>query len=237
MLQQVVSGLDGVVTTEVRAWYGYFLWIGAAALLGFTVAALFAGQLHQTRFVVVAIYLAVAGPFLYSFFRWAKIDPVELLRQNWIWGLLGALICGAFVVRNVLSQPVSARASGVGLAADLLWSGVVYGALDALLLSVLPVLATWEACSALGWTGGWYGRLASGALALLASLLVTAVYHLGYPEFRGQTVSMPVFGNGVMSLGYLLTQNPITALFSHMAMHIAAVLQGPATTFQLPPHY
>ena len=40
-----------------------------------------------------------------------------------------------------------------------------------------------------------------------------------------------------MSLGYILTNNPIAAVFSHIAMHIAGVLQGPATVMQLPPHY
>jgi hypothetical protein len=40
-----------------------------------------------------------------------------------------------------------------------------------------------------------------------------------------------------MSLGYLLTNNPITAVFSHIAMHVAGVLHGPATVAQLPPHY
>ena len=41
----------------------------------------------------------------------------------------------------------------------------------------------------------------------------------------------------LMSLGYLLTNNPATALFSHIAMHIAGVLHGPASVVQLPPHY
>jgi hypothetical protein len=109
---------------------------------------------------------------------------------------------------------------------------------DALLLSVLPVLATWQAFSVLGWTNHWPGKIAVGALAFVASLLVTICYHLGYPEYRvpGGVVG-PTIGNGVMTLGYLLTTNPITAIFSHIAMHIAGVLHGPASVMQLPPHY
>jgi hypothetical protein len=67
--------------------------------------------------------------------------------------------------------------------------------------------------------------------------VVTLAYHLGYPEFRGPQVRAPMFGVGMMSLGYLLTTNPIAAVLSHAAMHIAAVLRGPATMVQLPPHY
>jgi hypothetical protein len=40
-----------------------------------------------------------------------------------------------------------------------------------------------------------------------------------------------------MSLSMLVTGNPIAAVGSHVAMHTAAVLHGPATTIQLPPHY
>jgi hypothetical protein len=40
-----------------------------------------------------------------------------------------------------------------------------------------------------------------------------------------------------MTLGYLLTTNPLAAMLSHIAMHIAGVFHGPASVTQLPPHY
>jgi hypothetical protein len=91
----------------------------------------------------------------------------------------------------VRNQPASAHAQGLALALDLLWLGVVYGLVDGLLLSVLPVLATWQALSLLGWIEHWPGRIAAGIVALAASLFVTAVYHLGYPEFRGPQIISP----------------------------------------------
>jgi hypothetical protein len=110
--------------------------------------------------------------------------------------------------------------------------------IDALLLSVLPVLATWYAFSSLGWTTHWLGAIVVGVLAFMASLFVTACYHLGYPEYRvPRGVVRPSIGNGIMTFGYLLTNNPLTAIFSHIAMHIAGVWHGPASVMQLPPHY
>jgi hypothetical protein len=121
---------------------------------------------------------------------------------------------------------------------ELLWVGVVYGLVDALLLSVLPVLATWQGFSALGWTSSLPGKIFVGAVAVLASLFVTVLYHLGYPECRAAGgIIGPTIGNGAMTLGYVLANNPIAAIFSHIAMHIAGVLHGPATVMQLPPHY
>ena len=46
-------------------------------------------------------------------------------------------------------------------------------------------------------------------------------------------------GSGVIvsDKGYVLTNNPVAAIFSHIAMHIAGVLQGPAPVIQLLSHY
>jgi hypothetical protein len=238
MSHELAAGVSiSMEQTAVRPWYMYMLWVLAAGVLGFLIATVFAGHLRLPRAWVVLPYLILAGGFIYAYLRWSGTDVAALVRHNWVWGLLGALIVGAFVVKNVLSQPASPSSSGLALGFDLLWLGVVYGALDALLLSVVPILAAWGACSSLGWTVTWPGKIAAGLLAIVASLLVTALYHLGYPEYRGQALGAPVIGNGIMSLGYLLTANPLTAVFSHIAMHIAAVLHGPATSVQLPPHY
>ncbi len=223
---------------NATTWYVHFLWIAAAAVLGFAVSAIFAGLLHLPRSVYLLIYLAIVAPFLYAFVRWSHVSFSDLLRHNWMWGLLVALLAGIFVVRNVFSQPASTTSGGLSLVWDILWLGVVYGALDALFLSVLPVLATWQAFSGFGWAQGLGGKVVVGIAALIASLLVTVAYHLGYPEYRmGGGVMGPSIGNSVMSLGYVLANNPISAIFSHIAMHIAGVLHGPASVMQLPPHY
>jgi hypothetical protein len=179
----------------------------------------------------------VTLPLFGAYVAWSGIDPGEVIRHNWKWGVGGAVVVGALMVMAVFRQDSSARPEGQELVTDLLWFGVVYGLLDALLLSVLPVLATWHAFRTRGWTEGWVRKVGVGALAILASMLVTATYHLGYEEYRGGDVFDPLVGNSIMTLGYVLTNNPITSVASHIAMHIAAVLQGAETTSQLPPHY
>jgi len=64
----------------------------------------------------------------------------------------------------------------------------MYGMTDGILLSVLPVLATWQAFTLLGWTANWPGKILVGVIAVLANALVTSAYHLGYPEFRGEKI-------------------------------------------------
>lgn len=220
-----------------KVWYVYIGWLIAAGLLGYAISMIFAGLLHLPRDLFLIPYIGIAGLFFYAYMRWSGFSISELIRHNWIWGLVAAVAIAAFTVKNVLSQPVSPRSGGLALVFDLLWSGVAYGTMDALLLTVLPVLAIWQACSLLNWTANWPGKIFVGVIALLASIVVTSAYHLGYPEYRGTGLMGPVIGNGTFTLGYLLTNNPLAAIVSHISMHIAAVLHGPASVVQLPPHY
>jgi hypothetical protein len=219
-----------------KIWYVYLGWVVAAGLLGFALSTIFSRILRLPRNLYLIPYIGLSGVLFYAYIRWSGTSIGEVIRHNWVWGLVGAVLLTLFTVKNVLSQPVSPRSEGFTLAFDLLWSGVAYGLMDALLLTVLPVLATWQAFTLLNWTGNWPGKILVGIIAILASVLVTAAYHLGYPEYRGTGFFGPVIGNTAMTLGYLITNNPLAAIFSHIAMHIAAVLHGPASVIQLPPH-
>ena len=75
------------------------------------------------------------------------------------------------------------------------------------------------------------------ALTSQTELAKEGIRHLGYPEYRSAGMMGPVIGNSTMTLGYLLTNNPLAAILSHVAMHVTAVLHGPASVVQLPPHY
>jgi hypothetical protein len=140
----------------------------------------------------------------------------------------------------VLSRQVgSTSPGGLSFVWDILWLGIVYGIADALLLNVLPVLAVWHASTNLGQTESWPGRIVTTALALAASLFVTTAYHFGYSEFHGPALGRAVFGNMIMTLGYLLTltQKPITALAPRVALHIASAVHGVNAIVTLPPHF
>jgi hypothetical protein len=218
-------------------WWQELAWVAGAAGVTFVVTAAFSGALEMSRGWFVLIYALAAVPILAGYVLWSGIDLRALFTHRWMLGVAGAVVFGTFVVMSVQRQDASARPEGARLIWDLVWLGVIYGLIDALILSVLPVLATWRAFSARGWTATVAGKVGVGALAIGASLIVAAAYHLGFSEYRDSDLRNPLIGNGVMSLGYVLTNNPITAIGSHIAMHVAAVLHGADTTVQLPPHY
>jgi len=213
------------------------VWVLGAAVAGFALSALLSGLLHLPRNILLVPYGVATGAFLYGYFQWCGVDLANHFRDYPFQGLLGAAFAGTLMIWNVVSQPASARPEGWTLVLALLWPGVVYGLLDALFLSVMPVVATWLACAQSGLTVRLSGRLLAGALALTASLVVTAAYHLGYSEFRGPQVGGPILGNALLTLAYLFSGSPLSTTLGHVAMHVASVLHGMETTIQLPPHY
>lgn len=225
-------------------------WLAAAAGLGFAVPALFSGLLGLERDPYLLVYLPVIGGFTAAYLRGPAPAGWTRVRGRWLRGTVVGLAAGALLVLSVLRQPAGAPAEGAALVLDLAWSGVAYGLVDALLLTVLPVAAVFGALGgsagragggatdgAAGGDGGSLGRAAAtAALALAASLAVTAAYHLGYEEFRGTALVGPLVGNAVVTVAYLAARSPVAPVVAHVAMHVAAVLHGMEAAVQLPPH-
>lgn len=207
-----------------------------AAGAGGATSGLFSGLLRWDRPAFVAAWLVVASAVLIAFVRATGLNAAVQVRRRWIAGVVVGIIAGAVLAAGVFRQPASPVPAGVALVAALSWPGVVYGLVDALMLTVLPVLALYGSRPAaeLARPGG---RVRAAGAAIAGSLLVTAAYHLGFAEFRGPALAGPLIGNAVVTLSYLVAGNPLAPLGAHVVMHLAAVLHGAATTAQLPPHY
>ena len=80
------------------------------------------------------------------------------------------------------------------------------------------------------------GRVVIGAIALAASLAMTAAYHAGYSDFRSEKMRKPLVGDALWSVPTLVTLNPIGAPIAHVGLHTSAVLHSYETDTFLPPH-
>ena len=134
------------------------------------------------------------------------------------------------------TEDATSRPGGIEFIAALLWRGVVYGAVDGLLLSVFPILAVFAAFAGTRLLRRRSGTAAAGLIALIASLVMTAVYHAGYSDFRGEKMRKPLTGDVIWSAPTLLTLNPIGAPIAHIALHTSAVVHSYETDTFLPPH-
>jgi hypothetical protein len=211
-------------------------WIAGGLALGFLVPFVFADLLEVPRDFYYAIYgVAVVG-FLAAWLRATDQRLGEMLRRHWLAAVALGVICAAVMAVIVVgTEDATPRPGGAELVGAVVWRGVVYGAIDGLLLSAFPIIAVFAAFASTRLRARWQGKLAIGALALLASLAMTAAYHLGYGQFRSSDLRSPLVGDLVWSLPTLVTLNPIGAPIAHVGLHTSAVLHSYDTDLFLPP--
>jgi hypothetical protein len=147
--------------------------------------------------------------------------------------LAGAAVMASIVLRT---EDATDRPGGLELIGAVAWRGVLYGVTDGVLLSVFPILAVFAAFAGTRLRRRLLGTVVIGLIALAASMAVTATYHLGYPDFRGEKLRKPVAGDVVWSAPTLLTLSPLGAPVAHAGLHVTAVLHSYDTDTFLPPH-
>jgi hypothetical protein len=208
-------------------------WIVAAGTVGFAVSSVFSARLRLERAPFVLVSALAVCAFTTAYVRLARVDLVSECRRRPLAGLAAGAAVGLVLIFGIVGQPGGPAPRGFALVMALGWFGVVYGAADAALLTIVPVLVAQRKASGSGreWRGGRLG------VAMTASLLVAALYHVGFDEFRGPSLIQPLIGNAIVTAGYLMTRNPMTPLLAHVIMHGAAVVHGMEGTLQLPPHY
>jgi hypothetical protein len=130
--------------------------------------------------------------------------------------------------------PATEQFTGAYLGWLIFWRGLVYGAIDGLLLSSFPWIVTWRAFDVE--KNPLSKKTAFSFLALLFILMVTTAYHLGYSDFRSRKITQANVGNTILSLPTLVSANPIGSPITHAIMHITVIIHCPKTELFLPPH-
>jgi hypothetical protein len=212
-------------------------WLAFGVVVAFGIPFVFADLLDVSRDLYYGVYMASVAAFVATWARRSELDVRALVRRRWRWAVvLGALCAAVLSFMVVRTETATRHPHGLELAAALVWRGLLYGATDGVLLSAFPILAVFCAFKGRPLLRRLRGKLAVGALALAASLAFTAVYHLGYPEFRGDMLRKPVAGDLVWSVPTLVTLNPVGSPIAHAGMHVSAVLHSYDTETFLPPH-
>ena len=236
--ERYAAGAPLFIATDARATAGrHGAWLAAIIAASFALPFVLADSLDMQRDVYYGVYMAaVVGLFV----AWAQ-DTGESLREmvarRWRWAVGLGIVFAAFSVFIALgAEDATSHPGGLEFVAAIVWRGVLYGAADGLLLSAFPILIVFAALrnSKLRQRRG--GLLAVGALALAASLVVTATYHLGYSDFRSSKLRKPIAGDLVWSVPTLATLNPVGAPIAHAGLHVTAVAHSYDTDLFLPPH-
>lgn len=206
-------------------------------LFSFCVPFLLADLLQLPRDLYYGLYGASVIGLCAGWMRdtGQSLGPMVTRRLGWALGL--GLSAAAVCVLLVLgTEDATAHPGGVAFIGAVVWRGLVYGAVDGLLLTAFPILVVLAAFSRSHLRRRRGGRAAIAALALVASLLMTATYHLGYSDFRSEKVRKPMAGDLIWAAPVLATANPLGAPIAHAALHVTAVTHSYDTEVFLPPH-
>jgi hypothetical protein len=211
----------------------HLAWFAGGGVLAFAVPYVFSSRLDLDRDVYYAVYFTMGLGFLAAYVTETRIDILALFKEGWRLSLALSVPATVFVVVNVLSRDSTPGANGLYAAFEVGWRGVLYGAVDALLLTAFPGAV---ALSILGGRlDGVLRHLLFAAVMLPLVVVITATYHLGYEQFREDGIGPPEIGNSVMSVPMLVSGNPLGSIATHAAMHVTADVHAYETDIFLPP--
>lgn len=215
----------------------HIAWLAAGLVGSFLVPFIFADQLQLNKDIYYGVYgFAAVGLFV----GWARDTGNslrDLVARRWRLALLlGGVFAAASAAIVLNTESAGPTPEGAELIGQLLWRGLFYGAVDGLLLSAFPILVVFAAFEGSRLRGSLGGVIAVGALAMMASLLITATYHLGYEDFRSEKVRRPMTGDLVWSIPTLATLNPIGSPIAHASLHVTSILHNSESDLFLPPH-
>jgi hypothetical protein len=106
--------------------------------VSFLAAAVFGDLLTLPVDLYYFIYCVVILGFLGMYARGTGLDVRAWASRRLGWGIVLGLAVGALVAMNVLQRPGTERLTGAMLAWAVFWRGLVYGAVDGLLLFAFP---------------------------------------------------------------------------------------------------
>lgn len=213
---------------------GHLKWIVFGVLVGFGASFIFGDLITLPLDLYYLIYFGIIITFFTIYIKKTQLNLKEWFSRRLVLGILLGLIFGALMVQNVLSRPATEKFTGPYLAWLIFWRGLIYGAIDGLLLSVFPWVVTWRAFDVSG--RPQERNIKVNLLAWVFVLAMTTAYHLGYSDFRSKKIIEPNIGNTIISIPTLASTNPIGSPIAHAIMHITAIIHSPKTELFLPPH-
>ena len=233
---------SGSPTLSVRLGEGtplrHFAWLGGGMLVAFLVPFVLADRIGLQRDVYYGVYVASVLALFVGWSRDTGQSLREMCARRWRLAIvLGLVAAGAMAFLATRQDAGGPHPGGVTFVGSLAWRGVLYGAADGLLLSAFPILLVFAALKSTRLRRRRGGVIAVGAVAIIASMAMTAVYHAGYGDFRSSKISKPVTGDLVWSIPTLATLNPIGAPIAHIGLHVSALFHNYNSNLFLPPHH
>ena len=210
-------------------------WFVGISAVAFVVPLVFSSWLELQHDVYYLVYFTVVVTLLGAYIRTNEINLTEVITSGWKLSIALGVASAAFVTWSVLARiDATPHPSGGYFAFEIGWRGIIYGVIDALLLSAFPGLIARELMQRK--VVGARGHIGYGVLTLALVMIITATYHAGYKDLQNVPgIVQPEIGNSIISVPVIASANPAGSLLAHVSMHLAAVTHSYESKDRLPP--
>lgn len=211
----------------------HLLWFGVVCVAAFLIPYLGVSVLDLQHDLFYLVYFAVTITVVGAYVRIEQVNVASIFGRRRRSLGVGVVLAG-FLVFNVFNtSDATPRPHGAYFVFELLWRGVGYGLIDTLLLTIFPCFVASKLLR--GHVDGLKGKLRLTALMLPLVIVVTATYHLGYPQYRHDGLGRPETGNVLISIPTFATANPVGSVVAHVSQHVAAVTHAYESRIFNPP--
>ena len=113
--------------------------------MAFVIPLVFSSWLELHHDVYYLVYFTFVAAVVGTYVRVSEINVTEVVTANWKLSVAVGIASAAFVTWSVLGRIQSTlHPSGAYFVFEIGWRGILYGFVDALLLSAFPGLIAWE---------------------------------------------------------------------------------------------
>ena len=124
----------------------HWLWLAGGLALGFSIPFLLADVLELNRDLYYGLYAAAVVGYVGAWATMTGQSVRRLVSRRLGLAVALGIVAGAILTLMIYrTEDSTPRPDGIELAAAIVWRGVVYGAVDGLLLSVFPILVVFAA--------------------------------------------------------------------------------------------
>jgi hypothetical protein len=221
--------------SRVRPIPSPWLWLAGGIVLFFAVPFVGTDLLGLQPDLYYLFYFTIAMVWFAAFLATYRTQLRSLWRLNLKWSLAVGALAGMAVAAIVFGSAGTDHPDGWRWWLEIAWRGVVYGSVDTLTLFVFPAAVAYLVMH--GDRTGARRKIGYAGLVLGLSLLVSASYHLGYPEYRDADLRSPLIGTVMADSSAVFTGNPVGAFLTHVPAHVSAVVhqEEGGNTQMLPP--
>jgi hypothetical protein len=203
----------------------HLLWIPPNAVLVFGLPYLLVKLLKFSNDIYYIWLYIVSIAFIVIYARLTHFNWGASLKTGWALGtILGVFVGLAFLSLASMSNPAIENSFLSVNIIPLLWRGLLYGLISAILISVFPFIVVWRALS--GSNPGGTRKIGVTLVAIISIALMSSLYNLGLSDLRNDNLTNQIGKSMIASVPTIISGSPLAAPISNVLLQISESIKS-----------